>query len=511
MKNLSIYFLSLLALLCLTSCQSDPAANTAPVDPSPSEITAPPETTQSATPSEMAQSATASSTIDLDGKTVEEITAAEVVDDYLAGTDRLAVFRSVPIDADEGWLYLEVPSCPNFRVNTKHLYPSPDWTPESVADSYTNSTAPWYSDPNDPLTQGELWSQDYNYHFRIQDGWLYINGHRCLPFAVRTIASIEPSDLLQAYQSGAWDGQSIYSEDYSTQVHVNTDGGLDYCYENPAVLPEDTTANLDYVYTGITKLPWWYAAQDDYAIECFWSASYDDQLAHELISTVDFYIDLPNGTLTGNVEGDLIKHIEGDVIDWFTPDYRNGQTWICTTAGVYLFQRGQEINAWHIPIDATDSYLYNPNWDDNQEYDIYLYTGSQLLQLGDNGQYDVCIAETSSFSTNYETCVYAYFIEDGALKCWNILDSEVSVEEVLPSDVVAATGFCSIFVQMQDGYTYYLADFLQDTDRYYQHDTDYLDCIRLGTESPAYYDAAWRAQTGYFYNFLKSCNPLYPG
>ncbi len=486
---ISLFIPLALFLFCLAGCEA--------------------KTSESVPPSDSVQEETGpvrpdSPILDLGGKSVDEITAREVVDDYLAGSDRLVAFRSVPQNADEGWLCLKVPSCQTYKINTNYIYPSEKWTPEEIVASYLNDTAPWRKLPDGSLIQAEMWSEDCNYHFEIRDGWLYINGHKNQPFACKTTASIDPMDLLKLYQAGEWDGREIYSEDYSTSARINGNGTLSYWYENPACLSEDSEADPVYVYAGCAEHPWWRATEYDYEVEIGYSHCYGKRLSSERATVDNFYLDLPEGIIGKNVPGDPIKHS--------AVDHRHGQTRICTTAGIYVFQAGKMLDAWRVDIDAVDGYLHDPNWDDQPEYDIHLYTGNSLLKLRDDGKYDVCVAETAGFYTGYEGYSCAYFIENGALKRFNIWMDEESVETVLPGDVVAAAGFNEIFVQMGDGYTYYLGGFVaNDKEAYYNGDTDRLNNVRLGTEPPEYYDTLWREFDKDFYSFLKSCNPLFPG
>lgn len=480
MKKLTSCILFLFLLLSLTACQPDAAA----------ESTLPGEVSLLITEPVV----TDSPVLDLGGKTIDELTAREVVDDYLAGSERLASFRSVN---ESGRIFIYLPGRTNGAtcVNPDHLYPSDSWTPEDVVQSYLDDTAPWLKTDNTSQSYADLWSWDCEHYFRIQDGWLYVDNVKCLPFGCQTVSSIDPMDLLAAYQAGEWDGSRVYSEDYCTSVYVDRDGMLSYSYSNPAI------PATDYAYTGCAEQPWWRIESHDYDIKVFSSSTHDNQLTSEQMCINDLCVDLPGGKLDGSVSGDLIK--------LFPVERRDGQLWVTTTAGCYLFQRGKKLNQWLVNIDASDGYVYNPNWQEYQGHPIYLYTDKQLLELKDHGQYEVRLARTAGFDTNYETTCDAYFIENGALKVFNCWDA--SVETVLSQDVVDAAGFNHIFVQLSDGYTYWLPSLTGNaSDPEWDEGLD-PDCVRLGTESPVSIDARWREWDGSFYEFLKDCNNLYPG
>lgn len=476
MKKLSALFLSLLLALSLVAC-SDNAVNPVPtVQPDP-------ETPPTNITSEVIDLG------DLGYESVMDITAREVVDDYLAGTGLLSAFYDVG-EGGENWLRLKVPGSSVSQINLDYLYPSATWTPEEIAASYQDGTVAWL---NLPWKGGKeylcLWSQDCEYEFVIHDGWLHVNGYRSVPVACRTMPSIDPMDLLAAYQAGEWDGETVWSEDYGTMVYMYRQANqLHYEYQNPAREAQGKyNPGAAYAYADAAAEPWW--RSDDHGYDVFISSytQYSDGTHNnERIDVKDIYLDLPGGRIESSVTGEVVSH-------WGVNSHDDDATMVVTTEGVWMFSRGVEIDHWSAQVDATDGYLHDPYWNDDAA--LYLYTGSQFIKLEDGGRLNVRVAQTAGFTTSYESYSGAFFIEDGALKCLDVWSNKEEVRTVIASHITAGTGFRTIFVAQDDGYSYMLQE---------SHDKP-AGLVQLGDGTVDYYDELYRAWHGSSKDFIRCC------
>ena len=431
------------------------------------------------------QTDTLSPVIALDDQTLADLTVRQVVNDYLTGSNRLTAFYTTneSSDGQDNWIYLRVPGCPASKINLNYLYPSYAWTPEAVAASYRDGTVAWWQ--SSYSNNAYLWSQDFEYEFKVCDGWLYINNYRSLPFACQTRASIDPMDLLRAYQSGEWNGDPIWSEDYSTSATIYSKH-LYYYFENP-VLKAGRDPRAIAVYQGCPDQPWWHAEDHSYNIQLISYHQFGDgRRASESIKIADLQLDLPNGTLEGSVTGELLA--KNAIID-----HRDDTSTVTTTDGTWLFSRGKVVSHWAASVDPTNSYLHDTYWDDNPA--LYLYTGSQFLRLENGGRYQVSVAQTAGFTTTYEGYSGAYFIENGSLKCLDVWNNEETVRTVIADHVVAATGFRTIFVAKDDGYSYILSEAGGQSAKLTQ----------LGDGTIEYYDGLYRAWQGSTSDFVLCC------
>lgn len=379
-------------------------------------------------------------------------TVAEVINDYLDGTARLSDFYTVQ---DDGWLALKGAVRTGLRYDYLYptaVFPEVDWTPESVIASYQDQTAPWVDDPYqislDDNCQS-LWSADYQDHFVVEGSWLKINGAYSVPFDCTTVPDITPQALLEAYQSGKWDGnEKLWSADYSTNVCIGYTGSLHYSYANPVHICAEEVRQ--YAYTGCNDAPWWYNTNDGsiwHKYQGFTLESYSNyhtgNECHYCNARIACYPDLPNGTLDPSL---------GQIIDI---QHNDDGTWITTTTGIYHFLEGKLVDQWELKLDEGKSFvmLYQP---DNYNFDAsYAYTGDQLVKLLPNGKVSRILSGHIYAATSYEGSFWAYYVQDHNLIYWRNYNGEISTSIVVDGDVVdlkdAGNAF---FFTMEDGYTY---------------------------------------------------------
>jgi len=376
------------------------------------------------------------------------IAIAEVANDYLDGTGLLSDYYSVQ---ENGWICLKGAVLKGLRYDylcPSAIFPQDNWTPESVIASYKDQTAPWVDDPYyQPsfVDCQSLWSADYRYHFAVKDGWLTINGALNTPFDCATVEDITPQALLEAYQSGEWDGnEKLWSNDYSTYAQISGNGSLFYSFVNPMLTPNEEARQ--YAYTGCNDTPWWHNGTDSlwpkyqgFSIDEF---RYSHTDGKHYNANIDCFPDLPNGKL----DPDLGQPI-------YTQHDEDG-TWIATTTGVYRFREGKILEQWKLELDVktgfvelkTDCYKFDAN---------YVYTGDKLVELLPNDKIRRVISGNVCAATNYEGSFWAYYIQDHDLMYWKNQGGKVTISTLIDDNVVdLKNAGNTIFFTMKDGYTY---------------------------------------------------------
>ncbi len=316
------------------------------------------------------------------------------------------------------------------------------------------------------------------------DGWLTIDGVRVLPVECRVGSSLSPQSLLQAYQSGAWDGLPVWTADYGTQAYVANNGYLYYVYDNPAA-------------SSVSDCPMW--AYMDYAEKPLWetdefaSSSYGGDLythnASNATLVLECLVDLPDGEMGGAPDGEVCEQY------WLAQD----GLWLLMTTGLYHYQRGQRIAAWLCEVDDYDCFTTVADASYSRLQHEYLYTGDYLLSLEDDGQTEVIVENTVVPYTDEDAnTVGAYYLEGDTLKLYLDMDGRAEVIVVVPAGVVDVTGFAAPYIQLDDGLTYCILEWNSDHT---------AQLTPLGPKTPAEYRSAWRECDPLlsFEDFVRDC------
>lgn len=360
-------------------------------------------------------------------------------------------------------------------AQTTPRYPQAEWTPQALVDSYRNKTAPW--EKSSGRREWRLWSQDGQHEFCIDyEGWLLIDDVRALPVDCPTLPSLLPLDLVQAYQTGTWNGLMAWSEDYGTRVYVMDNGQLCYVYNNPAAgAGADAPA---YLYAGYDAEPWWEAetTADQFDVRLQQAAHTEDgQLCYEVV-TAAYQVELPNGQLATAPTGKLLESY------W---RLGNGY-WELRTTGLDHYRNGEPVESWQCMVDDYNYYTTAPDAA-TAEYGYrhaYLYTGDQLLALESDGKFQVVVDHAVVPYQEYQDDVVgAYYLDGDALKLYGDHVGTTATLTLVSQGVVRVIGYGAPFIAMSDGLSYCLNDLDGDGEP---------ELVRLGAKTLEEYQAAWR-------------------
>lgn len=258
---------------------------------------------------------------------------AEICEDFLS-QQPLYRERSYSI-IDDDWILAKTESDKTVYFAPRAVYGSA-WNVSTILRTWYDRTEPWIQG-NDRQSY-HIWTPDYAHHLAIYDGWLWIDNTRICPVDP-TEYSLEPMDLLAAYQSGEWDGSKRWSIDGSTSAEVCEIGSIVYEYIDPPQLAEFGELP-DYLWSEHVKRP--IIMVDD--SECEWKF-YPENLFFfpdhntapvdraQLYSKV--FVDLPDGKI----------HDYANKYCAYAPEVG---TYIGETGRVTLYYYGAVIDTWNI-------------------------------------------------------------------------------------------------------------------------------------------------------------------
>lgn len=509
MKKTRLCFLSLLLTLLLAACQEGTSAEPSRSSPKPATKTQDAivitQDQDIATPTQPVISddsiiATPTPDIEITDPKNADLTNRQIIEGILAG-DRYTEM-GWPLSAyewDGNWLMYHPHLGANaIAVCPDYLYPLDTWTPELILKSYMDGSAPWLATTDSEYesvafvlgrdNEAVLFSKDYNYIFIItDDGWLTINGVRSIPYQCVTYSDISPLQMAKYYQSGLWDGSRVWSEDYRTSVEFGYGTKLKYVHYDSF---SGDDASCAYAFHGVATSPWW-ENQDQYKVDV-----YGEPGDRVIVAYVEnFYPDLPDGKIEGNVSGELI---DGYAIDCA----RRDATSVITTSGPYYFLRGELLGHWAIPVEsASDAFLLNHIQYTDGDH-VYFFSGDKFIDLRTDGEYKVLLDNICA-NDSQECLCWFFYLEDGDLKCIGTDDTEVvgRFDVITDKKVVAATGSYDVFLQFEnDANVYHLDGFYSDGSYH---------VTALGSGTVEEYEAAWnnwvQLNKGYFDNFAEYC------
>ncbi len=376
------------------------------------------------------------------------------------------------------------------------VYPTEEWTAEEVIQSYQDNPEIWtvWTDDYSMIAYCFTWTPSYSHCFYAracyQDvydakkegiegaevrpgwmpGWFYVDGVRVQLYDYPVVDSIEPRELARAYQKGTWDGWSVMSADLSTEVHINSDGELDYTYRSYQYTRAKDPESL--AYTSFAKEPWWKATDLDSEIktmltdEEYWPfEDAEDELAYGEV-VVKLYPDLPASYDTSEI---------------FSSQWSEEGTFCLSPTGVVLAKAGEVLAEWIVELDEEQTELLRRPEDLGTEYanDVaYLYTGDQLLALRQDGSV-VTVLEGIFESNTNSSPYHLWGFREGQLvyfeaaRRYSVSESPISLGEVLEVD------FETLRLVMKEDGCYAVA-------RDYKRDPEYY-LVYLGSETFEYY------------------------
>lgn len=341
----------------------------------------------------------------------------------------------------------------------EHTYPSNDWTVEEVAQHFRDNQSQWGRDPR--KTWGEdislfyLWTPDYSQKFvaNTDANWLYIDDIPTTPLDF-TAHSMNPKDLVTAFQSGEWDGQEKWrSEDFCTNVSVVPEYGiLNYNFDTVSV--NKSSEHSELLYSGFTETPWWEDETTPFSATIM-DAAYQSSLYHDLtvpntygystsgvhrssiaawaLAYVDVPWDLQNTLLAVKYGNETFKKVTTHqyAAHTYRAQRNSDGLYALTTSGVKLWRAGRLRQAWNIRVDH-DSFLTTDYYGAN-----YVYSNGKLYKLYDDGTTKIILRNIVSASLERYTLAFFTIDGNGTLK-FQYVSSEGLVESEIATNVVDA-------------------------------------------------------------------------
>lgn len=354
------------------------------------------------------------------------------------------------------------------------VFPESEWSPELILESYVEKTAPWASVPQTMYlrtgqhytynAEAALWSNDYEHQFAIVDGWLEIDSIRSLPYDCPT-GDINPLTLLEKYQAGEWDGDVLWSKDYSTWV-TKKNGILQYTRCNPAEHYSET----EHAYDCSDSRPFWDGLEE---VQGFTLHSHNVDEEH-CVAMVECYLDFPNG------------HVVGHPAEFkFAVGQDDRGSWAVTADNIYHYLQGKLEDAWALKM-SPDGFLAVAHSEfDTPIVSDYAYTGDRLVELLPGGEINTLFDGVSAEIDASYGVFWLYFVEDGNLKRWRDFQSEIDIVTIVEDDVVRTVGTAPVFFEKTDGNTYAF-----DTN-YHNKDGNLAICCLGNDGTMEDYVAAW--------------------
>lgn len=408
-------------------------------------------------------------------------TVEEVCNAYLVGDKRYVDYYQEDATAtlSKGWITLCLENGSMAIIYPKAVCRQDRWTAESILTSYRSREQ---SDNKDPWvkvdTSYQLWSRDYQHCFVADEysGWLLIDHVRALPLAEKTHV-IEPLKLVEAYQSGEWNGERWFSEGYGTSVEINPAFGvLSYSYEAFTYSLESDPNGI--AYTDYDPLPAFMTG--DKVIHGTASnetlSAFDVEEAEAILS---YYVDLPNGGL-----GLLDSNFISERINY---DADKG-TYLLTSDGITLYKKGKIVQSW--PCEAQENGILAT--------EVGLaFLGDRVVKLEADGSVTECVTDVIDVRRNW------YFGNKNAgLTMLSLSDGILTISKYtrltgwsvtrVASDVRESSLTFPFMFKKTNGEVYLVNG---EPDIAYRHE-DYSDQISLlGQES-----------LGYYYDLYKKCD-----
>lgn len=375
------------------------------------------------------------------------------------------------------------------------VYPSNEWTVDEVLQSYEEQPEIWGLWVDDYMMTAYYFTftPDYQYCFsldlgyayvtedgerpELDSGWLSVNGVKVKAYDT-AVGPVEPMTLVEAYQSGAWDGNRRLSPDWGTRAYMDTDGGLTYYYSayryGKAMDPEGLA------YTGYAE-PWWAA----------------EELAPELAAVmVDTYywpfVDENDSYAYGSVDVKLYPDLPVgyDTSGFFASRRRPEGTYFLSETGVILAKQGQIVTEWELAIDSQVAEFLMPPEGLGPEYAndlIDLYLGNRLVALRGDGTTATVVERIFEVEPNTNYRMWGF--QGDQLICW-VAERYFAIGEAptLLGDGILRADFSRFrLVVKADGCYAIVRDYQQDP----KYRLEYL-----GPEAPEYYEKQYDALYG---------------
>lgn len=374
----------------------------------------------------------------------------------------------------------------------RHTYPSNEWTVDEVAEYYHEHYYYWGDDPEMPygeVTRSYLWTPDYEHKFMADtaDHWLYIDGIKAAPLEVESY-SMNPKDLVEAFQSREWDGKTRrYSDDFSTYVTVVPQYGiLDYRFHTEYLSESEDPAGL--AYTGyLDAIPWWENEANVFDVVSMYSSVHTgDRGGLNTPFTYGYrrvdesgesggrssniwaitYVDVPwdqqsrlwSVRTAGETYPDSPYAGENAMHALYAGRTADG-LYCVVDGGVELWRAGRLRQTWDLKM-TSDCYL---STDQYYSDSIVVYTDGKLYELYDDGEAGLILDHIVSVNLRYAYTFCGFTLsEDGTLQiCGKCGDNDMISAEIA-TDIVEADLSDEYFVLYTDssGKTYAIYDFL---------------------------------------------------
>lgn len=293
-------------------------------------------------------------------------------------------------EKQDGWILVELLDGGSKAICPKAVYPQSLWSPEEILECYRVHPELWAKSYNG--YSFHLWSKDYLTEFVVtgDDGWLTINDVKVFPMAIET-HDLRPQKLIQAYQSGEWDGETKwYSEKYDTHATINRSLGIiKYEYATTTYTSEqdpDGIAYSDYAEEPV------FESYDDSRI--YNHGQIDYQSEHIIMAHTNYVVDFPEGQLKGLIDE---SRIEGE------------GTYALTKQGIALYERGELIKSW--PCKASKNGRIAPEMQ-------LAFLGDKVVHFAEDGNTVEIMQDVIDCYYNREKFV-VFSLRDGILTLGN--------------------------------------------------------------------------------------------
>jgi len=431
---------------------------------------------------------------------LDEIHRAEQkLDERGVRIDRMARYYSDHESVFDGGLSL-VNTDAEFREYCREnypeaVYPTSEWTADEVIQSYHDNHEKMWGLWRDGYYESFYfcWTPGYEHCFildtgyvfpeeeygELGSGWLVVDGVKVQPFG-ESILLMDPELLLQAYQSGKWDGNSAMSPDWSTTAYVDSKGNLAYYY---SACCYDATIDPDgLAYTGYEE-PWWVGDVKPEIAKLLVEPEY-----YPLEEATDY----ASGSVDVNLNVDFPKDYDFEEV--FLTRRFGGQSFCLKPTGVTLAERGKILNEWQLELNrGTLIELLAPAKEPEAEYarDVaYVYDGDRLWALVEDGTLRLVIEKTAELDQGVSDVGFDLWGMNGKkLIHWDGRQyySVKQSPEVIAENVEGVYFNTLRLIVKEDGCYAILRDYHSDVVEY---PVEYL-----GAETPEYYEKQYQTMS----------------
>lgn len=304
-----------------------------------------------------------------------------IIEDYVSGSqDYCNQYYTI---GDDGCIYATA-YLGDAHITNRRYYPGAtcdvDWSVEDLIKNYDDQSLPW----TQQYRCDYLYSNDYRNCYQIYNDWLLVDDIKVRLIGYEAIG-MEPSDILEVYQRGWWDGtMPIFSSDYGTVARLDRwNGTLEYRYEEVTYVDGYDTMQLAYepyfcppvcVTTGIDenyRVSYQKGRENDFA-------QYSSKIFE---AEVEIYVDLPNGSMD-SFENLLLWKYAGPEIGMY----------VVMSDRIELYRRGVLMNTWNCDVTAAHPRIEQYNNNSNFGSAVHAWiTDETIVSLLPNGEVEVVL------------------------------------------------------------------------------------------------------------------------